>query len=80
MSPKLLQIGVPLKLARTDDIKNLLSKHFGPNWREMDQLRFLNGIIPVGAKDKKTSAADTDYLTDDECECRHHEEEIEKHV
>lgn len=81
MAPERLQIGVSLKSAKTDDIKNLVAKHFGPNWREMHRLCFLNGIIPVGAKDQKTSTvAETDYLSDDDCECQFNEQEIENRV
>lgn len=75
MTPEQLPNGVPMKSAKTDDVKNLLYKHFGPDWREMDRLSFLNDIIPINTKDKKRSTVDeNEEPTDDECDCEYHDD------
>lgn len=79
INPEHLPKGIALKSAKTDDVKNLMVKHFGHNWREMDRLSFLNDVIPVNTKDKKISRIDDgDDLTD--CECEHNEEGTESYV
>lgn len=81
MNPEHLPTGIALKSAKTDDVKNLLLKHFGEKWREMERLTFLNSIIPVNAKDKKkTNVDEIDELTDDDCECEFHDEGTETRV
>lgn len=35
MDPQILEIGVPVTTAKLQDINNLLEKHFGKNWKEM---------------------------------------------
>lgn len=75
MNPENLPIGITLKSAKTDDVKNLMVKHFGPGWRNMDRLRFLNDVIPVNLKDKQKPEIDEeDDLTDCDCECGFNEE------
>lgn len=83
MKPECLPIGIALKSAKTDDVKNLMLKHFGTEWRQMDRLSFLNNVIPVDAKDKKKikiDEEDDDIDGDCDCDCEYHQEGSETRV
>lgn len=60
INPEHLPNGIALKSAKTDDVQNLMLKHFGPNWRDMDRLSFLNKVIPINAKDQKKTKIDVE--------------------
>lgn len=40
MTPKHLSVGEAMKPAKVDDVKKLLSKHYGNKWRMMNRLSF----------------------------------------
>lgn len=45
MNPKNVQYGFPVKTEKKKDVNNLLSKHFGESWKEMEQLNFYKEVL-----------------------------------
>lgn len=43
--PSELKIGVPIRLAKKNDVRRLLCLHFGESWRNLPQLEFSKGLI-----------------------------------
>lgn len=42
IEPVLMNVGVPVKTVKLNDVRNLLIKHFGDDWASYDHLRFYN--------------------------------------
>lgn len=63
MNPRRMKTGIPIKSAKIIDVDNLLSKHFGNEWREMSRLDFLKQII--GERKKVKSVAVSEYEDED---------------
>lgn len=71
IKPALINIGVPVKPAKLNDVKNLLIKHFGQEWAKVDSLkyyRFLQENQTEAALDEDTDTEET--LMDEETEIR----------
>lgn len=68
MDPSILESGVPIASAKLQDVNNLLEKHFGKLWRNMDleSLTFYKNLLPnimeeeVEAEEDINSEAETD--------------------
>lgn len=48
MNPAVKELGVPMNPKKVIDVKELLSKHFGPEWRTREDLAFFRDLIPCG--------------------------------
>lgn len=60
--PVEIQAGNAISLEKIKDVKTLLEKHFGTNWREIESLRFFKNLFHTGVQDH------TDEIEDDpEC-------------
>lgn len=79
MNPERMKAGIPTKSAKIVDVDNLLSKHFGSEWREMKRLDFLKLVI--GERTKFKPEAVSEYEDDEEtcdheaCEYGHDEDD-----
>lgn len=62
ISPKKISIGVGVKKAKLVDVNNLLSKHFGENWRDFPNLQWYKDVI-----DKNNSYDQEEE--EETCEC-----------
>lgn len=84
MKPEEMKTGITLNPAKITDVENLLTKHFGSEWRKMDRLNFLNNLIPVIVKKpKKNSQVDGEdemCENDDLCECEYQDDEAVNYV
>lgn len=80
MNPRRMTTGIPIKSAKIIDVDNLLSKHFGNEWREMSRLDFLKQIIGERKKVKSVAVSEyedevSDHEHDEACEYGHDEDE-----
>lgn len=63
--PVLIPVGSnKLKEAKLQDIQNLLKKHFGEEWEELEKLQFYRSLMQVGQKDDPAENSGDDDFND----------------
>lgn len=73
MKPQIMQTGMQIKSAKIIDVDNLLSKHFGTEWREMSRLNFLKSKIGDRTKLKVDPVSECEDDFDEEFCCHDHD-------
>lgn len=58
MNPSRIYPGTQLNEAKLSDVGNLLSKHFGTNWPEMQELQFYSNLINLNSSNPVISPED----------------------
>lgn len=73
MKPQRMKTGIPIKSAKIVDVDNLLSKHFGNEWREMIRLEFLKAKIGDRTKLKADPVSECEDDFNEETSCHDHD-------
>lgn len=46
INPKIIKAGKEVNILKLNDVKKLLTKHYGPTWRNLGILKYYNKLIP----------------------------------
>lgn len=65
MRPKVLPIGIPLKIDKIKSIGELLKTHFGYEWKLDERLRYFKNLFDVGLGDIATNSEEPEELDDE---------------
>ncbi|CAG9789737.1 unnamed protein product [Diatraea saccharalis] len=65
ISPNEMLLGVPVKSEKINDVSTLLSKHYGSDWKEINDLSFYRNIIYQPNININNAESEESY-----CECR----------
>ncbi|CAH1988850.1 unnamed protein product [Acanthoscelides obtectus] len=78
-------MGVALKAAKVQDVKNLLKKHFGEKWDTMEECSFYKNVLGITADVTASHTAATNETVEDLeeevnefCEGHQHEHLVER--